>query len=163
MENEPNKNDNKWWGYFIVAVFILWIVAYFKKLGLLISPTKYYPKSDLVDLYRVDIKTINKWVETFCNPAILPYDIYKKKRKLPEGMYNYIIECLGEPTVDMPVLTKLQIVTNNDSDGIYGNEYRGVRNSIRLDPEAMGISPDVYAMFNVFPPKIASHISKKLA
>ena len=163
MENESKKdnNDNKWVGYLLIGVFIVWIIAYLKNLFSKTSTTKYYRKSDLVKLYGVDLKTINKWVATFCDQNRLPYDTYKKKRKLPEEMYNYIVECLGEPTEDMPVLSKFQIVTGGEDSS--DNEYRGVRNSIRLDSDKIGVSPDVYAMFNVFPPKIAHLITKKVA
>ena len=163
MENESKKdnNDNKWVGYLLIGVFIIWLIAYLKNLFSKTPTTKYYRKSDLVKLYGVDLKTINKWVATFCDQNILPYDTYKRKRKLPEEMYNYIVECLGEPTEDMPVLSKFQIVTGGEDSS--DNEYRGVRNSIRLDSDKIGISPDVYAMFNVFPPKIAHLITKKVA
>ena len=163
MENESKKdnNDNKWVGYLLIGVFIIWLIAYLKNLFSKTPTTKYYRKSDLVKLYGVDLKTINKWVATFCDQNRLPYDTYKKKRKLPEEMYNYIVECLGEPTEDMPVLSKFQIVTGGEDSS--DNEYRGVRNSIRLDSDKIGISPDVYAMFNVFPPKIARLITKKVA
>ena len=159
MENEPKKENNNWIIFLILVAFFAGVFSWFK--SLIPKPVKYYSKSDLAKLYGVDIKTINKWVATFCDQNELPYDSYKKKRKLLEDMYYYIIECLGQPSDEMPVRSKVEIITTNEE--LCGNEYRAARNSIRLGHEISGISPEVYAMFNVFPPKIAFLISKKVA
>lgn len=111
MENENQNKNNSNWG---IVVFILFLIAFaaglFNKLFPKHSKIKTYPKFDLVKLYGVDMKTINKWVEVFCDQNELPYDTYKRKRKLPEDMYNYIVECLGKPTDETPVMSKNQII-----------------------------------------------------
>ena len=156
MEKGANKsNDNNNWMIVIIIGIFIWLKHLFS------APTNYYSKSDLAKLYSVDIKTLNKWIAVFCNPEELPYDSYKSKRKLPQKMRDYIVDCLGEPTAEMPVLSKIQIIT--DMDEMRGNEYRGARNTIRKNAKETGISPEVYAMFNVFPPKIARLISQKVA
>ena len=162
MENEPKK-DYRWLlGILFIALLALiaWIFGWLKKPTEKPTPTKYYPKSDLVKLYKYDIRTINKWVAEFCDQNQLPYKVYKRKRKLPEDMYHYILESLGIPTPEMPVKTKFQIITQGEE--MIGNEYRGVKNSICRDDNRV-ISPEAYAKLNVFPPKIAYLLSKKVA
>ncbi len=162
MENEPKKDYRGLLGILFIALLALiaWIFGWLKKTTEKPPPTKYYPKSDLVKLYKCDIRTINKWVAEFCDQNQLPYKTYKSKRKLPEDMYDYIIDCLGLPTPEMPVKTKLQIITQGEE--MIGNEYRGVRNSIRIDDNRV-ISLETYTKLNAFPPKIAYLLSKKVA
>lgn len=164
MENDKQdkkQNNHNWWGIAAIGLLIIALLTIlFRKFFPKDSKPKTYSKSDLVDLYEVDIKTINKWVEVFCDPNQLPYADYQRKRKLSEDMYNHIVECLGIPTDETPVMSKLQIIT--DGEDIFGDEYRGARNSLKLGPHSDIINPDVYAMFNKFPPKIAQLFQKRV-
>ncbi len=161
-ENQDKNPNNSNWG---IILLILLVMGFFSWLSQKLFPkqtkAKTYPKSDLVKLYGVDIKTINKWVHVFCDQNQLPYDTYKRKRKLPEDIYNYIIECLGLPSEETPVMSKFQIITNGDD--MLGDEYRAARNTINLETHSDIILPKIYAMFNVFPPKIAQMLQKKVA
>lgn len=161
-ENQNKNQDNSNWGIVVFILFLIALVAgLFHKLFPKHTKTRTYPKSDLAKLYNVDIKTVNKWVEVFCDPNKLPYDTYKRKRKLPEDMYHYVVDCLGLPTEETPVMSKMQII--GDGDSISSGEYRAVRNTLKLSPNKDIISLDAYHMFNVFPPKIAQLIHKKVA
>jgi hypothetical protein len=162
MENEKQdkKQNNINWGFIAVGLFIITLLSILFRKFFPKKP-KTYSKSDLVKLYEVDIKTINKWVEVFCDPNILPYEVYKRKRKLSEDIYNHIIESLGLPTDETPVMSKFQIITNGED--MLGDEYRGARNSLKLEPHSDTINHNVYAIFNLFPPKIAQLLQKKVA
>lgn len=164
MENEKQdkKQNNINWGFIAVGLFIITLLSIlFRKFFPKHLKPQTYSKSDLVELYGVDIKTINKWVEVFCDPNKLSYTDYKRKRKLPKEMYIYIIECLGLPTQETPVMSKFQIITNGDE--MFGDEYRGARNSFKVKTRYDTVNSDVYATFNKFPPKIAQLLQKKVA
>jgi hypothetical protein len=42
----------------------------------------------------------------FCDPSILSYETYKKRRRLVEEEYLHVLACLGIQTDETPVMTK---------------------------------------------------------
>lgn len=114
-----------------------------------------FPKSQLVKLYRVNKRTVNKWVEAFCIPVAPSLKNYPYVRKLSVAQKGHIFELLGDPD-EFPVLGKSDIIDRCESD------YKTLRMSIRKFPEKFGISGEDFARLSAFPPKVGQRILQQM-
>lgn len=161
-KNKENQKQPFWermtttgWLLFFAALALLGAYLFKDKINDYIFRTKKFTKKALREPYNVSNDTFNKWVFYFCNPELINYEDYLKKRKLSYFEYSNIRYCLGVPTEKTPVLLKKNIADPYaDSTG---NIHRGLRKSIRKAASAENpiITPEIYAKMDVFPPKIA--------
>lgn len=105
-------------------------------------------------MYRVDKQTLGKWVQHFCDPSVLSYDIYKKRRRLAVEEYDYLISCFGTPTEEIPNRLKGEIADKGDS------HTDTLRAWVIQNIDKFGFSIETYDALNVFPPLIAQQISE---
>lgn len=113
------------------------------------------PKKLLVDLYGVDKKSFNKWVNHFCKDIIPDMDAYKRRRTV--SLYEYIlIVChFGKPS-HYPILTKKEIVEKGDGT------YYSLRECIKRHPLFFGLpSYEAFRNMQKFPPKISKRIMEQ--
>lgn len=164
MEKKTNENahdnTNSLWGWlFIIFVFIIiwWKSQTSKKQKEpYITTRKAFAK-----LYDVDLKTFNKWVRLFSDPAILSYNTFAKQRGVTQKQHDYLLALFGSPTEDKPKYSKAQIVALDD-DVFHHTEYRSGRESLKLFFDKYKISLEIYAQLNFFPPLIGREIKQQM-
>jgi hypothetical protein len=150
-ENTPEKEKDNIlliiWGFLIgLAAVVIGYLFFWKK-----PVEKEINKYELWKLYAVDPKTFAKWIRFFC-ADIIQLEHYKGARKIKKSIADKIIERLGEPTAETPVLRKAGI---NEKEG---GSYEVLRETIKLHPEKCGICSKAFKQLSVFPPKIATQI-----
>ncbi len=94
--SQPQKEDNKTWYFFLFLLFI-WAGNYIynlftskEKRKRTRTPDK-MQKEDVCKMYQVDKQTLGKWVKYFCNPSVLSYETYKKRRRLMGEEYLHFV------------------------------------------------------------------------
>ena len=111
--------------------------------------------------YTIDIKTFNKWVQIFADPALLDYNTFSKQRGITQQQNNYLTSLFGSPTEDKPKYSKMDIVAL-DEDDFNHREYISGRESIKAFYKKYNITPEIYAQLNLFPPKIGRELKQSL-
>jgi hypothetical protein len=156
--NEPKKNgDNTAWYFFLFLAFLTflgWLFSHFKwgeTRKRTRTPSK-IQKEDVRKMYDVDKHTLGKWVKYFCDPSVLSYETYKKRRRLTGEEYFYLSSCLGLPTKEMPVRLKGEIADVADSD------TDTLRTWVMQNIDKFDFPIEAYDALNVFPPLIAHQI-----
>jgi hypothetical protein len=131
---EKNKTPFSWkdmpmMAWIAIVAFLLfacaWLFKSFKRVNVR-KPT--FTKKTLREPYHVDDKTFNKWILLFCVNDTFVYEEYLSKHEFTEEKYLYIIDCLGTPSDETPILNKEQIA-NPDGEAM-GNFYRSLRKSV---------------------------------
>ena len=141
-KNEPNL-EKEWCLYILVFLFLVLAYVLFR------SKLK---KSRIVNYYKVDKKTFNKWLQSFCSDLIPDMDSYKQKRTISGFLYHQIVVRLGSPRVH-PSLTKKTIVKLGEGT------YNSLRKSVQEFPTHFGLpSYEVYLKLTKFPPNISQQI-----
>lgn len=146
-EKEPNKSNN-------TNNPILWLIIIFILLfrgGKSLFTQKVYTKKYVADLYKIDYKTLAKWVNSFA-PNL--FNNYSKISKISTLEYYALINAFGDITEEYKVLTKKQIAEYCDSD------KRTLRNCIIKNSAHFGIDVDTYNALDKFPPRIVEQIIK---
>jgi hypothetical protein len=163
-KQQNTKRNTNWlgirtiiWAIGIGALlaFIGWCLHKFTRVY---TRKRTFSKRELRKMYGVNKTTFNKWIFYFCQSEDFDYAAYYKKRKLSEEEYNFIIDTLGVPSEETPVMKKGEIVNPYPVDTSGGNLYRGVRNSEAL--KAI-LSVEAYTKLNIFPPNISKRLSDK--
>lgn len=131
---------------FLIWICLLWMLQYY--LGTI--QIDKIPKQELVKYYRVDKKTIGKWVKYFCGEKI-DFISYNRQRKLELHDYLWITTILGDPN-EFPIYTKQKII--EECEGT----YTSLRNSIDEYAERFGITGTIFRRLNKFPPSISQQI-----
>jgi hypothetical protein len=151
----PKKIENSTAWYFVVFLAILlllsWIVSLFKSKKKTRTPDK-IQKEEVQKMYDVNKRTLGKWVMHFCDPSVLSYDTYKKRRRLTAEEYLYLLSRLGLKTDETPVMSKAEIADAADS------HTNTLRNWVIQNIHEFDFSIEAYDTLNVFPPLIAHQI-----
>jgi hypothetical protein len=152
QENDSEKEQPKTIPIIIWALLVALVAWFIRYLFFWEKPVeKEIYKYELWKLYAVDPKTFAKWIRFFC-ADIIQLEHYKGARKIKKSIADKIIERLGKPTAETPVLRKAGI---NEKEG---GSYEVLRETIKLHSERCGIDPKVFKQLSVFPPKIATQI-----
>jgi hypothetical protein len=152
QKKQPPKKENTNW----LIIFVFFIIAFLVTAYRKVVPEKNKTdKGILFKQYGVNKRTFTKWVEYFCDPNILPIEIYSNKRRLSESELAHIYESLGVPSETTPVLSKGQIVD------LAAGDYKSLRDGVLSYSDKYGISKKAYDTLNVFPPRISDSILKQ--
>jgi hypothetical protein len=167
MENttdtqEPEKEKSEappkqryWWeNLFIFILLFTFIAAICRYLNPKKSKEVQIEKRVLYKMYGIDKKTLAKWINIFCCKYDFQFEYYKNKRKLPKSEFDEIVAILGEPSDEMPVMNKKQIIT------ITEGSYESLRGCVIKHPEKIGISIKDFDSLSMFPPSISKKIVK---
>ncbi|MBL7816110.1 MAG: hypothetical protein JNL70_13920 [Saprospiraceae bacterium] len=160
MEKKTNKNLNMALGWLITIILIvtLWLAAQTQKLK---KEPYVTTRKTLSKLYEVDLKTFNKWIQIFSDPAILSFDTFSKQRGITQQQKDYLLALFGSPTQDKTKYSKAQIVAFED-DELHHAEYRTGRESIKKFFKKYNITPEMYAQLNFFPPRIGRELKRQM-
>jgi hypothetical protein len=109
-------------------------------------------KDEVCKMYVIDKQTLGKWVKYFCNPSVLSYETYKKRRRLTSGEYLHLLVSLGVRTDETPVMSKGAIADSADS------HTDTLRSWVIQNIDKLDFSIEAYDALNVFPPLIAQQI-----
>lgn len=154
-KNEPIENTNsdkrnpKVW---IVAIFLIvlglcsWLYHWWVK-----RYEKVY-KGVLIEKYGVNKKTFAKWMRWIYYQDEEKFQDYTKKKKLPKYEIDKIIAFFGEPTLTMPILTKGQIIKEQEGT------YETLRGTVLKYSNKIGLSIEAYDALDIFPPLITKRI-----
>jgi hypothetical protein len=154
-KNEPPENtssDKRNPIAWIVAIFlIIWGLGSLLYHWWVEQYAKVY-KGVLIVKYGVNKKTFAKWMRWIYYQDEEKFQDYTKKKKLPKYEIDNIIKFFGEPTLTMPVLTKGQII--KDEEGT----YESLRGTVQKYSDEIGLSIEAYDAIDIFPPLIAKRI-----
>jgi hypothetical protein len=156
QESKKAQDNPVWYILLFLAflVFLKWLSSLFQsdeKRKRTRTPDK-LQKEDLRKLYGVDKHTLGKWVEYFCDPSVLSYETYKKRRRLVEEEYLHILASLGIQTDETPVMTKgiIADIAESHTDTLRAWVIQNI--------DEFNFSIATYDALNVFPPIIAHQI-----
>ncbi len=155
---EPKKpEDNKAWyiaiGIAIIAFFV-YLFSLFK-LGEKRKRTRTLDKvqkEEVLKSYKVNKRTLGKWVTHFCDPSVLSYETYNKRRRLTGEEYFYLLSRLGLNTDETPVMSKAEIASAANT------HTNTLRNWVIQNKNAFDFPIGTYDALNIFPPLIAHQI-----
>jgi hypothetical protein len=152
---EPKKNeDSKAWYFVAFLAFLLflgWFVSLFNSKKKKRTPDK-VQKEDVLKMYKVNKRTLGKWVTHFCDPSVLSYETYNKRRRLTGGEYFYLVSCLGLNTDETLVMSKAEIA------GAANIHTNTLRNWVIQNIDKFDFPIETYDALNIFPPLIAHQI-----
>lgn len=134
------------WVIALVSIFLLVYLVGFKKYTWLFSKVN---KGKLIALYRVDGRTFKKWIKYF---VPLLSDKFQTKQKLCILEVLLIVQHLGIPNEDNPVLSKGMIVQKGEGT------YRSLRESIALNNHLWPIENEAFKKLSVFPPLVCQQL-----
>ena len=128
-----------------------------------LKPKKRYitTRKALSKQYQVDLKTFNKWVQIFSDPAIITYHSFVKQRGITQKQNDYFQELFGSPTEYRRKYSKAYIVAFDDDELEY-SAYRSGRESLKMFLDKYSITPEIYAQLNFFPPRIGQELKDQL-
>ncbi len=135
------------------------IVAFLVILYLIVRSLKNVriPKKKLVEVYGVDKKTFNKWLQYFCADLVPDMQAYYKRRTVPLVQYLAIVGRLGDPN-QAAILTKKQIVEHGEGT------YHALRGCVEAYPPQFGLpSLEAYLSLKKFPPKVSQQMLTKFS
>ena len=158
MERKTNEETHNFWAWFfaIMVIFWIWVKVQVHKKEPYITTRKTLSK-----LYKVDLKTFNKWVRIFSDPAIITYNSFTKQRGVTQKQKKYLLELFGSPKEDKRKYSKAYIVAFDD-DELEHTEYRSGRESLRKFLDKYNITPEIYAQLNFFPPRIGHELKRQM-
>ncbi len=136
------------------AIWFWAIAAFLVILYLVVRAIKnvHIPKKKLVDVYGVDKKTFNKWLQYFCADLVPDMQAYYKRRTVPLVQYLAIMDRLGDPN-QAAILTKKQIVEHGEGT------YYSLRGCVEAYPSQFGLpSMGAYLSLKKFPPKVSQQM-----
>lgn len=108
-------------------------------------------KSELCRLYRIDKKTLNKWVARFCQHIVDPLE-FKCRRKIPGELFQRLVQTLGEPKQDKGAFRKKDIVESA------GSSYSVVRAFVGVFSERLLLTREDYDHLSTLPPSVAQRL-----
>lgn len=136
------------------AIWFWAIAAFLAILYLIVRAIKnvHIPKKKLVDVYGVDKKTFNKWLQYFCADLVPDMRAYYKRRTVPLVQYLAIVGRLGDPN-QAAILSKKQIVEHGEGT------YYALRGCVAAYPSQFGLpSLEAYLSLKKFPPKVSQQM-----
>jgi heme/copper-type cytochrome/quinol oxidase subunit 2 len=155
---EPKKNEDNTAWYIVIGIaiiaFFVYLLSLFKlgeKRKRTRTPDK-VQKEEILKSYGVNKRTLGKWVMLFCDPSVLSYETYNKRRRLTGEEYFYLLSRLGLNTDETPVMTKVEIA------GATNNHTNTLRNWVIQNIHEFDFPIETYDALNIFPPLIAHQI-----
>ncbi len=158
LKSDTKTNANNWlWAIviFVVVCAVMWICTQGKaakeKIKKRVRTNKSFQKAELCVHYKVDKKTLAKWVELFCGENLKDY---KNRRRLTDKEMALIYLRFGFNCDESPVMSKATIADLSDS------HTDTLRRWVIQNGASFGVSIEAYDTVNVFPPLIAHLIFK---
>lgn len=160
MENNKNKNGPEENGHSdkpnIISLIIIFFILAWGILSALhkrwvSKNTKVY-KGVLIEKYGIHKKTFAKWMRWIYFQDENKFQDYTKKKKISQFEVDQIINFFGEPTPEMPILSKGKIIEDRNGS------YETLRSTVLKFSDEIGLSIEAYDALDIFPPFIVQFI-----